>query len=540
VGLQHIALCSLSEDVNSWLRFAHRYGRSIKSLEVGATHLVTRKNAIAVAASLRTQFPSLEAFRVIVGAERCLKLACLLFSEMSSLPTIKALRWSGMTNEPQAMVRVFYGIMRVASHCARLETLQVHFSVAEHGRPLVDGRFVLLTRLLHSKSLEELDLAGISFLNAEPGQALHSTNRSVKKIRLEKCLLGEDCLSLISSLTGVKSIEFRDVNLETYPAVMTTSIFERLHNLASFSNWKVNSNDHLLWIASTLRGAPFPLGVTLECSPVRLPSLRDVIARGRAEHSLELHLTCGDHRDDNLRFLCEGIGFSQGVTNLELVLRDVRHQSVASILNAVQGNSFFRRFVGRFHARRIAVRVADDDGRTIEAGTGRHIVDLAVDDVCRALEELLANNTTLDYLGFDLVHDAVQPRAVAYAARGLRDNRRLLTLNLESADNNGIHCPSPRQVLVDASISEEIVAMLEERNTTLLRIEGLAYESRQHQERIEYLLELNRRGPSFASNAHQVPLEQWGDLLCRISNADCNYLVIKLARQALRRSRPRG
>jgi hypothetical protein len=95
--------------------------------------------------------------------------------------------------------------------------------------------------------------------------------------------------------------------------------------------------------------------------------------------------------------------------------------------------------------------------------------------------------------------------------------------------------------------------MLRECNTSLQRIEGVRYESSQHEEQINSLLALNERGQDFVENARRVPMELWdarfslavlGDFLNRIDKRECNYFVTELARRALygggRGASPRG
>jgi hypothetical protein len=70
-------------------------------------------------------------------------------------------------------------------------------------------------------------------------------------------------------------------------------------------------------------------------------------------------------------------------------------------------------------------------------------------------------------------------------------------------------------------------------NTTLQRIEGIQYESREDEQRIDEILRLNQLLPEFVASHKKVPLSLWGDVLCRINASDCNYFVTWLARQAL-------
>jgi hypothetical protein len=73
--------------------------------------------------------------------------------------------------------------------------------------------------------------------------------------------------------------------------------------------------------------------------------------------------------------------------------------------------------------------------------------------------------------------------------------------------------------------------VLQSFNTTLQRIEGHEYASREHEAHINSLLELNRHGRDFVGKGHRVPANLWGGVLMRISNDDC--FVTELARKAL-------
>jgi hypothetical protein len=153
------------------------------------------------------------------------------------------------------------------------------------------------------------------------------------------------------------------------------------------------------------------------------------------------------------------------------------------------------------------------------------------------LEAFVATNVTLNYFGVDLdTRDSYLPaNVVTFAARGLRNNRHLSAISFLqppirfSIWNDSQDAPA----LVDKSTSEEIAAMLQERNTTLQDIEGVAYESDELEERIRHLLALNRHGEDLVKEARRVPMGLWGEVLSRIGTADCNHFVTKLARQAL-------
>jgi hypothetical protein len=82
-------------------------------------------------------------------------------------------------------------------------------------------------------------------------------------------------------------------------------------------------------------------------------------------------------------------------------------------------------------------------------------------------------------------------------------------------------------------VSAGIAEALRDGNTGLRQVEGLWYESCT-QEINDMLVVLNRyRRNMVASRGAAVPLERWGDVLMRISNADCSYFVTERVRAAL-------
>ena len=86
---------------------------------------------------------------------------------------------------------------------------------------------------------------------------------------------------------------------------------------------------------------------------------------------------------------------------------------------------------------------------------------------------------------------------------------------------------------MDSSESAGIVEMLVDCNTSLQQIEGLTYESADHQQQISRLLLLNRYGEDFVATATSVPMEDWGDVLMRIGKEECNFFVTELVRRAV-------
>jgi hypothetical protein len=246
--------------------------------------------------------------------------------------------------------------------------------------------------------------------------------------------------------------------------------------------------------------------------------------------------------------ICEGIRESRSLASLDLSMSGEDGLLMADILSSVQVNASLRRFVLEYDV----------------VFTRREVGELERDlrgEFERAIEKIDWKSTTLDVFGIsgqvhELNEDGEDNMPVnlhnvlfPFVVRGLRVNRRLRTLT-----KFGYHpefYPDEDLELVSEKISGEVVAMLEEHNTTLLRIEGVRYESPAHEGQIRSLLELNRHCRDFCSSSEQVrpgmddrespiepnfnpvPLDHWGRVLSRISTVACNYFVTKLARQAL-------
>jgi hypothetical protein len=252
--------------------------------------------------------------------------------------------------------------------------------------------------------------------------------------------------------------------------------------------------------------------VTLHLDDGAAPAVRDILVNC----SVDLKLNYRD-RSVIIHALCGGIEAAQNLPSLDLHMRDaVDQMNLASILDSVQRNLFLRRFGCQF-------RPSD-------------AVDMK--ELGPVLEEFVARNITLEWfcLGLRTPSGDAQTEGLRFVVEGLRRNRRLHTMNLTRCyviGSGSDGCPlGPMRV--SRAISNEIISMLLGCNTTLLSIEGADYESNQDEERIGSLLALNRHGKELVGgNARSVPVELWGDVLCRVSNSGCNFFVTELVRRAL-------
>jgi hypothetical protein len=279
----------------------------------------------------------------------------------------------------------------------------------------------------------------------------------------------------------------------------------------------------MAWLVSSCNAAPSIVQVGVGGWEVEIPAVEDLLVNRAGSLSLSFWDRC----PSTVPYLCSGIERSLSLTDLELELYDTLanenvsepdHQSVRLVLDSVKLNSSLRRFRGMFSL---------PSTKSIEC-------------VLPSLEELVSNNTSLRTLEFLLTTRRYTPeiveQAVTRVVRGLRQNRVLRTVNFYPVEGRAT------SLVVDPDGSKDIVAMLQEGNTSLQKIEGLEYDSFEHEEQISLLLELNRHREELLSDPRRVPPELWGDVLSRISNADCNFVVTRLVRQALfgSRSNPCG
>jgi hypothetical protein len=262
-----------------------------------------------------------------------------------------------------------------------------------------------------------------------------------------------------------------------------------------------------MWIVSTVRQSQSlrTVKLDLKCENENLPFLRDVLGSAPAELSLNLN-----HRDDfYLWSAVEEAGPSLKGFELTLMGKFLDKSGLERLLGSVESISGLRRFV---------------------------FVVFAFKFFWPSIEAFISDNTNLDSFGLGVVpyDSSIPEEGVMAVSRGLRRNRRLRTVtfckhypNRDPGDSLQAEATK-----VGEATSKQIVKMLHEGNTTLLQIKGLEYESREHEDRINYLLKLNRYGKDFALDFHRVPLDLLGDVLSRSSNADCNCVVTEMVKQA--------
>jgi hypothetical protein len=423
----------------------------------------------------------------------------------------------GPDYDPRSVPGLLADASEAALKCSALRTLGV--SCAELREPVEGFR---LDRLLPHTSLRRVNLCLLSLENASNGSFQHRVpgdyNDTLQSIDLSMCRLGGDGLRVISCFRGLESIAFENVTFDPFPTTPPTepSIFAELEKLASVK-FEVSSTDgetkqdrQVQWLASNFKHIPFSLEVI---SRYIGPSMKDLLVN----HSGTLSLEC-DWSAESESNLCSGIEQAQSLSSLELHMTMYEDVSITPVLDSLSANSSILQFVGDF-------LWYDSDGPENILAIGPRV------------QALVSGNASLKSLAVGFRQgDWFTYSVAAFVARGLCRNRHLQVVNFSPGrrewrpffEPDG---PSP----VSGDASAEIVLMLENYNTTLQQLEGLEYENREHEERIEYLLSLNRRGPSFVANASagRVQLREWGDFLARISTDDCNQFVVNLARQAL-------
>jgi rubrerythrin len=523
--LRALTLDGFGESPETWRRFVDRFESGIEYLRFDVS-FITDAMAAEVASSLRSRFRSLDEFQLKLLSG--MSSGMLLLRALPDETTIKYLvvdvfdHGADDQNHAQLLVDEQNCVGDVALRCSSLLTLRfTAVSTACNGG-------ILLERLLGSKSLEDIDLVQEDVFEDESGaetinQGLTNNqfrviNNSVKTIRFSFNRIGEET-SILAYYKGLKSIKFENVRLIHEPAALTaTSALESLNQLESFSfsNHREAEvrNEHVLWIASTIKAVTSLRKVKLHFkngTHGHLSALKNVLANCSGDLSLKLRLK------KKASFLVAGIQAAQSLSSFELTLEDMpsRKSSFKRILDAVQSSRGLRQFV-------FAVNGTDDSWP--------------------CLDPFLCGNKNLDIFRLRIKGPARSVSAdsfaadqavVTFAVRGLRHNRRLQTMSFRYQGRilrHEVKRLDPIRVTVETS--QQIVAMLQQFNTTLHQIQGLEYESREHEERINYLLKLNRHGKDFAEKGDRVPIGLWSDVLSRISNAECNYFVTKKVKQA--------
>jgi hypothetical protein len=510
VRLSRLELDCFGLEADPWNRFADSLAPNIEYLEVDARFISSEPLASAFAASLQGCFRSLVEITLTNAIRhRPAEPVKLALSAISCSATIRTLTvtLAEKTVQPalwKAVAEQLRHLTNVVNQCPSLKELTLRSD--SHNTCDVA---MLLDGLLPSKSLAELRLVGLCLGNTNNSELkldqAFSINRKLKKFVLSDCRLFEDDIALLACYKGLESIEFSDVYIEPPAGARTKGMFERLDSNVSFSA-ETRSNDHLAWIASSISAAPTLRKVSLSLASWPLPAVTDVLVECLATCELSLELS-GLGRGSHAPFLCKGIDTAEKLTKLKVVVLLKAWAEAAAILKSVQANSVLTRFTC-------------------------HLWDLSSEDVENLgpyIEALLSNNSTLECFGCSCYSDSglqVTTKAVKYAIRGACHNRRLLAVEFGSSQPN-------QTVVVDVGVSEEIVRVLQSFNTTLQRIEGLEYATREHEAHINSLLELNRHGRDFVEKGHRVPANLWGGVLMRISNDDCNCFVTELARKAL-------
>jgi hypothetical protein len=507
--LRSLRLGSMGESADTWRHFATRFAASLTEFCIDTT-FISEAVASEVALSLRSHFTSLENFELNCTVSRRNTQWIRPLLEAMRHSTIKGL---GVTlrcdsNQPgnaPPLIEELHLISNVVPTCTSLETLSIAWPI---GGRTPSGSF-LLENVLRSSSAKEISLSSISLLRdgertSQQTQVSMFTNSTLKTIRLFYCEIGQETVCLLSRCKGLDTVDFDSNHLERLFADPTTGSIPRIEQLISFKDrprdYKSTPQDsyhYMIWLASNLRNASSLREVTLwlggECLH---PALREVLVSCSAEFTLHL---VGEH--GSVDSLCAAVEAAQSLTSFTLTARfsfGLSTPDMASILDSVQLNPALRRFSCLF---------TPFDYLHLESH----------------LENFISNNGALEEFEFFEDPGDDQLSYVEGIIRGLRRNRRLRKMNVRVYDPE----------FVDADFSQKIVDMLQDCNTSLQCIEGIRYLSREHEERIDALLALNRYGLDFAANAHRVPMECWSDVLSRISTTECNYFVTKLARQAL-------
>jgi hypothetical protein len=454
-------------------------------------------------------FAQFSALQTLKLASDCPATHRALLLAVPSLPLIKTLDLTllyhnGTDSEKQSAKD---DVRFISETVARSRSLKKLRAVVGNRLCNVRDVCILLEGAMKSVSLECIAISRIQLLkensSPEPRQCrARVSNNTLKAVSLPACSLGLEGWSLLSCFKGLETITFEDVTVEPDASEQSARTLAGFNKLQS-----VNIRGSLLpAVTDVLVGASAPLSIELR------PPHHDGFVRYSYS---DIH--------DNIPFLCAGIEAASSLADLTVVLVHPWVYSIAPLLGSLQRSSTLVRFAGRFYFNRHTHASLAYGADTREAAAvGPH------------LETLLAGNATLECLDIvwdpcmaDTGHlDRVAAILLPYVVRGVRRNRTLKALSLRPD-----RVPHFR---ADSQVSESIAEMLQNGNTVLQRLEGIAYDSEDRQARIDHLLKLNRYSQDFVAEAGRgVPLESWGDVLTRIDNADCNGFVAELARQAL-------
>jgi hypothetical protein len=467
-----------------WRRFAGRYGPALRRLGVragaSAFHM-PRSDAADVSRRLQlSRFAALETLKLSLCDHETSPAILLAARALHAVRTLDL-----RLNDPERVSRSAAGVVRcISDEVARfpsLETLHVH-GYQDYRNPMYDICPVL-EGALHSPSLRvivllDMDLGKESRRTPQRYQDLASNN-TVEEISLYSCALGAAGWSLLAGFRGLEKITFHRVQVAPHEIEHVTQCISSLKKLAKLSFDRDSEEE---WVKKAILAAKSltDLSVSVFASPYD-----DSLAR--ALHPLQ-------HIHALTRF--KGTFFLDGDYD------ESQEESHSYIDDESQEES---------HS------YIDDDDCAYAAGPH--------------LEAWLSSNDVLEC--FHVVWATYEyDRTVAaimlpYLVRGVRRNQSLTELVFRTA-----HCHMP-EFRVCARTSGDIVKMLEDCNFTLQRLEGIEYDSSEHRHRVNHLLLLNRYCRDFAANARSVPVALWGDVLARISNADCNFFVTELVRRAV-------
>jgi hypothetical protein len=523
--LHTLALPVLGRSIDSWRRFSDRFGPGIKRFTVKTiSSLVTDAMTSEVAKSLMSRFDSLHDLSLGGPNDETLvnsEAEKQLLRAVPHLPSLTSFTFSAGGRidhylRPQTIANQLDYVSEVALLCTSLANLTVRaLWPSRDDNGLAHDGSIVLERMLRSTSLESLSLHGLPLTNFKyrSSQLCEApvNNFTLKSIHLSCCRLSDESLCLVGRYKGLESINFCSNTLDAPLDVPVATVFSGLNNLVTFEDC-LSGLGVTSCIGSSLRNAPSLREVTLHLDDGAAPAVRDILVNC----SVDLKLNYRD-RSVIIHALCGGIEAARNLPSLDLHMRDaVDQMNLASILDSVQRNLFLRRFGCQF-------RPSD-------------AVDMK--ELGPVLEEFVARNVTLESfcLGLRTSSGDAQTDGLRFVVEGLRRNRRLHTMDLTRCyviGSGSAGCPfGPMRV--SGAISKDIISMLLEYNTTLVSIEGAEYESNQDEERIGSLLALNRHGKELVGgNARSVPVELWGDVLCRVSNSGCNFFVTELVRRAL-------
>jgi hypothetical protein len=494
VKLEHLKLTTFGERADRWGSFADRFGRLVRSIQVSARPVPPGDVAQAVADILSLRFNSLAEFGLQsdVGSSNTesdvLVLQALREKSLTSLSlTITNSSLLPYDDRVARMVQKELACISDVSLLALdLKKLVIHcIGLGERTRGTI------LDHLLRSTSLETIDLQGMSFTIAGARVARSSdVNHSVKTIRLKLCQIDQRGLALLSRFENVESVHFEHVVLEPLPARVTTGLPGRLTRLVRFSDdirleessERHQYNRRLNWIVSNFGAGPAVLevGVLGANKSVKLPALKDLLVSRSGGLALRLR-----NGSEHVPALCEGIKEACSMTRLNLAMEGEK-ETVAIVLESVKQNRHLLHFEGRFK-----LPGAYDES---EASAGS------------LFQRLLSGNTAQMSVALAVtISGGKAVNAVASAVRAVRHNRRLRAIDFAPCTPQDGGTP---KLIVNAATSSKIIAMLEDHNTTLLSIDGLAHDSAHHGERIDFLLMRNIFLPA---NPRDADLFLWGD-----------------------------